>query len=200
LVQYRIDDHQFVRRYKLNYIIYSITTTLDSKHIFVGLPNGSLHQICIDSGKLIKDYGKIHDEPIFSMVVTRDNNFLITCCSDETVKKISITKQRVEKDFGQILGHSFRTMQLAPGDESAFVYNYDCDLKLIDLTDGTTIKHFGEVHNDLANFSQRIEVTRDRQYLFTSSNQDGLKQFSVRDRALVQDFSRLGHEICSISE
>jgi hypothetical protein len=58
--------------------IQSVITTFDRKHAFAGLTDGSLHQICIDSQKVIKNYGKVHETWIISIAVSRDNSFLIT--------------------------------------------------------------------------------------------------------------------------
>ncbi len=109
-------------------------TTLDNKYAFVGLVGSSLVQICIDSQTIIKDYGEIHGDIIRSMAVTTDSNVLITYGDDMRVKKFSIESQEVVKDFPLKYGY-YQTIMLAPGDDSLFVYDENCGLKLIDLAD-----------------------------------------------------------------
>ena len=144
LKQCRIDDHELVKSYPFQKDIISVITTFDSRHAFVGLTDGSLHQICIDSQTVIKDYG-VNDggDFVISMAVTRDNNFLITGLYTGTIKKISIPNQKVVKDFDRICDWMIVNMQLAPGDESLSVYDEKCNLKLVDTTDGTTIHDLG---------------------------------------------------------
>ena len=115
------------------------------------------------------------------------------------MKKISIESQEVVKDFPMKCGY-YQTIMLAPGDESLFIYEMNCHLKLIDFTDGGTIKDFGRCGNGSATFSQRILVTRNAKYLVTTSNEGGLKQCSVGAKTLVQDFGNLGHIIFSICD
>lgn len=82
------------------------------------------------------------------MAVTRDNNFLITRRADRRVKKISVTTQIVIKDYGNICQSCIQIIKQAPGDQSLFVYDWILSLKLINLTDGKTIKDLGRVHVD----------------------------------------------------
>jgi len=79
LKQYRINDHELVKKYSFDELITSVVTTFDNKYVFVGMYE-NLHQICIESQKVIKDYGAVHYHKIHLMVVTRDNKFLITGC------------------------------------------------------------------------------------------------------------------------
>jgi hypothetical protein len=184
--------------YPLGTRIQSVITTFDRKHAFAGLVDGSLRQICIDSQKVIKNYGKVHETCIISIAVSRDNSFLITSGEDQRVLKISITHQKVVKDFGRICKQEIKFIQLAPGDESLFVYDNGCHLKLIELTDGTTVHDFGRVHYSITDGFQQSLVTRDGEYLFTSCYHGFLQQWSVRGRALVQDFGELSYNIWSV--
>jgi WD40 repeat protein len=200
LKQYRVDDHELLKEYPLNYDIGSVVTTFDGKHAFVGLLDGFLQQICLDSKKVIKKYGKIHERGIHSMAVSRDNSFLITGGGDKRILKISIPKQKVVKHFAKIMNYPIVGIQLAPSDESLFVYDHACYLKLIKLTDGTTVHDFGRVHNGGVYGYQQSLVTRDGKHLFTSSGDGDLKQWSVRDRAPERVFGGLTHSIRSMCD
>ena len=134
------------------------------------------------------------------MAVTRDNNFLITGSRDKCVKKISIRDQQVVKDFGEVCSNPIKTIQLAPGDETLFIYNHKCNLKLIDLIDGRIIKDFGQCHNGGASGLQNMFVTRNGEYLFTSDKSGRFKQFSVRGRALVQDLGKIANSVYSLCD
>ena len=70
------------------------------------------------------------------MAVTRDGEYILTGSHDSYIKKISIKDQTKVKDFGKICDDSLRTIELAPGDESFFLFDRSCNLKLIDLGDG----------------------------------------------------------------
>jgi len=119
------------------------------------------------------------------MAVTRDSKFLITGGEDKHVKKISITNKQVVKDFGEICSTCIVTIQLVQHDQSLFVYGFKCNLKLIELTGGTTIKDYGRVYDGYAQGYKQILVTRDGESLFTTNIEGSMKQFSVRGGALV---------------
>jgi len=87
LNQYRIDDHQLIKEYKPNHYICSVVATFDNRHVFVGLDNGCVYQICVETQKFIKCFEKIHHNVIPSMAVTRNSLFLITSSRDGDVKK-----------------------------------------------------------------------------------------------------------------
>jgi hypothetical protein len=106
-----------------------------------------------------------------------------------------------------------------PGDDSAFLYDRYCNLKLIDLTFGAGIIYFGKAHPDRADANpQSMVLTSDGEHLFTiasrsvdqdrfgrhkgkiASGQADLKQWSVRGRMLVCDLGELYHAIWSISD
>jgi WD40 repeat protein len=176
-----------------------VVTTFDGKHAFVGLFDGTLYQICIDSQKVIKNYGKIHDTAINSMAVSRDNKFLITGGFDQRILKISIPNQKVVKQFRKIMNYYTKTIHLGPGDESLFVFDCEGNLKLIELTDGTTVHDFGRVYNGEVLGLEQSLVTRDGEHLFTSIDQE-LKQWSVRGRAPLRDFGELTHSIGSMCD
>jgi len=130
--------------------------------------------------------------------VTSDNKFLITSCSSKRVRAVSIENQEVVKDFRRVCSGLIETIQLSPNDSSIYIYDCNCCLKEIRLADGAKIKDYGKVHEKSANWFQRMLVTRDGQYLFTSSDDGNLKQFSVRGKTLVKNISIAGHEIWSI--
>jgi hypothetical protein len=200
LKQYRVDDHELVKAYLFDSRVYSVITSFDSKHSFAGLEDGSLKQICIDSQTVIKDYGKINNMAITTMALTRYTKFLVSSSYDNRLIKISIPNQKVVTGFDVNFPDWIVTMQVAPGDESLFLYDENCDLKLIHLTDGTTIHDFGRVHRGEVGGFQQMLTTRDGQYLFTSGKSHGLKQFSIRSRALVQSFGTIGGDIMFICD
>jgi hypothetical protein len=217
---YQINNHKLVKKHHFPSAIGSVITTPDNQWAFVGLLEGSVCQISLDSHILITDFGKVTHQPIYSMAVTRDNNFLITGGGDFHVRKISIKSQEVVKDFCRKDQMFIKTIQLAPGDQSLFVFGRHCGLKLIDLTDERVIKDFGNVHSCSAYWFQGILVTRSGEYLFTSGNNGGFKQWSVRGgeyifgcgdnrgskkwsvrgRALMQDFGKLTRQINCICD
>lgn len=200
LKQYRVDSHKLVKAYRFNASVNSVITTFDSKFAFARLFNGSLHQLCIRDKTVSKHYGEIAEYFIPSMVVTRDNNFLIAGYLGEGVRKIMISNKKVVKDLYPIIPGEIATMQLTQGDESLFVYDFQGNLKLVDLADGTTIHDFTRGHPEANDRFQEILVTRDGEYLLTTSDERGFKQFSVRGRALVRDFGRLAGLIMSICD
>jgi hypothetical protein len=122
LKQYRVDDHELVKAYPFNTCVDSVIKTLDSKLAYVHLAMGSLHQICIDSQTVIKDYVEFYNHNYGTLKVTSDKYSLImsegTC-----VKKISIPDKKVVKDLGGITPQWITATQLAPGDQSLFVYD-----------------------------------------------------------------------------
>jgi hypothetical protein len=92
LKQYSVSSHKLIHSYPFDTSISSIITTLDSKHAFVGLTDGSLLQIYIFTQKVIKEYG-IEDSGgdfILAMAVTKDSKFLVIGYYTGTMKKISI--------------------------------------------------------------------------------------------------------------
>ena len=76
------------------------------------------------------------------------------------------------------------------------MYDSHSNLKLIDLTDGRLIEDFGRTSKSPVAYFQLMLVGKGGEHLFTSSN-EGFKQWSVRGRALVQDFGKLLNRICA---
>jgi hypothetical protein len=122
LQQYSIDAQEFINPKKTNFdqTITSIVTTFDSKYVFIGLQNGALHQLCVDSQESVYSYGCMGtptvwgsgDKSIGSMAVTKDNSYLFIT-TGYYLKKISvatfhfrnfkyITNQELVQDFGKI--------------------------------------------------------------------------------------------------
>lgn len=117
-----------------------------------------------------------------------------------TVKKISITEQQqVFKDFGKVCQNAITAVLLTPGETSAFVYDSVCNLKLIDMGDGSTIMDFGKVHL-VGSYWEGAVLAQGGECLFTSSEQGEFKEWSVRSRTLVQDLGLLSEEIGPICE
>ena len=208
LVQFRIDNYELVKTYRFGKDLQTVTATRDCKYVFVGFFDGSLNQICVESQTVTKDYGKIHVDRIMRLQVTRDNKYLITGNEGGEAKIIEIESQKIVKDFDQIgseidpeIGYkNVGTTQLARGDQSLFVYDDSCKLKLMDLTDGTTIKDFGRAHDSWVGPGQSIIATGDGQHVFTISKIGDLKQWSVADVALVGHFGEISNQICGICD
>ena len=115
--------------------------------------------------------------------------------------KISIPDKGFVIELGGIIPDRITAIQLAPGDESLFVYDKSCNLKLIHVIYGTTIHDFGRVNKSGFNYGvQGMLVTGNGEYLFTSSDAGEFKQFSVRGRALVQDFGNIAKDIWAICD
>jgi WD40 repeat protein len=129
--------------------IRTVITTLDSKHVFVGLADGSLHQICIETRTVIKDYGVIHRNEIGTMVVTRDSDLLITGSYDLCARKFSIQNQEPIPDWrhDRIFFYRVATFRLTPDDQGLFVFDDNGDLELVDLVEGERIKLIGNIHS-----------------------------------------------------
>ena len=135
------------------------------------------------------------------MAVSRDSKFLINLGGDDGhVKKISIPSQKVVKDFGRISDGFIATIQLASGDKNLFVYDGNSNLKLIDLTDATTVHYLERVQKSRNYGHQSMLVTRDGEHLFISTENGELKQWSARGRALVRYFGNLADNIRSICD
>lgn len=196
LKQYRTDDHELVKEYLFVEDVFSVVTTFDGKYAFAGISDGSVHQICVDSQTVIKDYGQIHHNfSICTMALPRDNNFFITGGNDPHVRKTSIPNRKVVQGSDITIPNRIRTMQLAPGNEILFVCHGFCNLKSIDLTDGTSKLDFETDKTAKGHGLKKILVTRDGGYMYTISNLSEFKRWSVWGRALVQDFGHLKTKI-----
>jgi hypothetical protein len=80
-------------------IKYMITTP-DSKYLFaVDKHDDNLKQICIETQKVVHDYGANFGGSITFLQTTRDSKYVITGSWAGHVKKISIENRAVEKDF-----------------------------------------------------------------------------------------------------
>jgi hypothetical protein len=88
-----VGNHQLVKKYTFNGSISALVTTFDNNYVFVSISDGSLQQICIDSQRIIKDFGGIGGIKINSMAVTRDNKFLITGDYAGSLLKFPIVNQ-----------------------------------------------------------------------------------------------------------
>jgi DNA-binding beta-propeller fold protein YncE len=100
LEQWHIKTHTRVKKYIFNSQNKSVATTFDNKHVFVGLQDGSLWQICVKGQTVIRDYGKILEFGITSIAVTRDGQFLVVAGHGAYLAKISIGRGEIVKNFG----------------------------------------------------------------------------------------------------
>jgi hypothetical protein len=102
LRQYHVDDHTFLKKYRVSATICATVATFDKRYVFVGLINGTLNKISLHSQEATINFGGIRHNYLWELAVTRDSNFLIMYGHDGTVRKISITNQEVVRDFGRI--------------------------------------------------------------------------------------------------
>ena len=165
--QYQIDSREVVKDYIFDLDILSIKVTPDSKYLFMGGRGGTLLQLCIDSRKVIKNYGEISDQNIWSMAVTKDSNFLVTGGFDNWEFKIDITSQRVVKEF--------RSYEPTPPsqEENLFVWYWGNNLVQCDLAQKSVIRDFGQVYKEIDSIYQQMLPTRSGEYLFKCGDSGG---------------------------
>jgi hypothetical protein len=56
----------------MDYRIYSIVQTSDKNYLFLGGNSGCLRQLYVKKEKVVRDYGKIHED-IYSIAITSDD-------------------------------------------------------------------------------------------------------------------------------
>jgi hypothetical protein len=216
LRQLRIKDRKIMRDYKFAETMYlpgdfggrpthihSMVVTFDSEFLFVGCRNGSFYRINISRQKVDKHidyYGdQIGQNPrdlitliairtVNIMAVTRDNKWLIAVLTGGEIYKVSIQSGKLLQKIPHVSLSIIKTMWIGPDDKSCFVFDNSCNLRFIDLANGDIIKDFGNVHTAPATFNQRMLLVSNKEHLFTANDWGELKQFSVRNRALVHNF------------
>jgi WD40 repeat protein len=191
--QFRVSDGRVIKNYPQLFEggIVIMTTTLDNKYLFAGGNFGELKQICLESQEEVRHYGKIHDGPIYCLELTRDSKYLITGSRDQHVKRISIEDRAVEKDFGQVCG-GIRAMKISVDQQKLFIGDGWGQLILMSLTDGTTIKHFGQIYR---RGITGIVITGDEKFFFTSSEDAQIKQWNYGDSSLFGKYGKIGDYI-----
>ena len=165
--QFRVSDGRMIKHYHqlLEDGISSLITTHDSKYLFAGGKRGQLKQICLESQELVHDYGKIYNSDIYQLQTTRDSKYVISG-GGKRVTRISIKNRDVEEEFGRVCYSKIWAMKISADQEKLFLGDMNGYLKLVSLTDGTTIKDFEKIHDC---FITAIVITADEKFLFTSS-------------------------------
>jgi hypothetical protein len=217
LKQYKTHNHQLVKKYSFNDNIFPVMRAHDNTHVYIGLKDGTIHQICPKIQTVTNRYEyPLKFENIETFAVTRDNKFLIVACWSHHLRKISVAHGKVVKDFGKVANSVIVNLLLTPDDKICFVYDYNYNLKMIGLGWGrdNVIKDFGMVWPgferlaadyprlwlDFANHTPKILLTRDGRYLFAIGPSGRVKQFSVRGRVMVQEFGNFGALVQNFGE
>ena len=73
---------------------------------------------------------------------------MIIGTGDVRIKRISIKSRAVQKDFGHVSDVDITAMKISADEQKLILGDWDGNLKLMSLTDVTTIKHFGQIHDD----------------------------------------------------
>ena len=76
--------------------------TADGEKLLVGDVRGHLKLISSRDGKVIKDFGKVHDGHITGIVITGDQNFWLTSSSDGQLKQWNYGDNTLVRDHGKI--------------------------------------------------------------------------------------------------
>jgi hypothetical protein len=105
VLQYRIDTGELVKKYGFDTKAWEMVLTCDSKYMFCHNGNspgpGNLHQICLKTQKVIKNYGQItRMSDITRMAFSRDNEFLFVAMiagqlGEFCIKKFCIRNQQL---------------------------------------------------------------------------------------------------------
>ena len=101
LKQFRIANQKLVHDYgkiNKNKEMDILTSTSDSKYLFISFVDGSVEQYDIEKQEQIKIFGKIDGE-IYSMTTTNDCRYLFINSSSVTVKQFSIKKLKLEFEY-----------------------------------------------------------------------------------------------------
>jgi WD40 repeat protein len=86
-------------------------------------------------------------------------------------------------------------MKISADEKNLFLRDGSNRLRLISLTDGTTTKDFGRIHDHLIS---GIVVTADEKFFFTSSVDGKLIQWNYGDTSLVRVYKQITGGIISL--
>ena len=86
-------------------------------------------------------------------------------------------------------------MKISADEQKLFLAHGDGNLKLMSLIDGTTIKDFGQIHDEQIT---AIVITADEKFFFTSSYDGELKQWKYGDLTLVRYCEKFNDAILSM--
>jgi WD40 repeat protein len=107
---------------KENNWIFAITSSPDSKNVFVSSSNwtiGVMSQWSAADEKMVRDYGTVFDTHSFrSLVVTRDGKFVFTASDQGNLKQYGVADGALVKDYGAVgkeesLSYGIYTMAVA---------------------------------------------------------------------------------------
>jgi WD40 repeat protein len=86
-------------------------------------------------------------------------------------------------------------MKISADGKKLLIGDLGGNLKLISLTDGTTIKDFGYLHDSSIS---GIVITADEKFFFTSGSDGTLKQWNYEDTTLFRDYGKITDCICCL--
>lgn len=100
--------------------------------------------------QLIKDYGKIHSEPIRCLAVCETNDLLQTCCDDGTIKQFKISSHELVHNYQRV--HQDKIMAIKIISEKAMILaitvSFDVSMKVIDVVNKKIRFSFRNIHSD----------------------------------------------------
>jgi hypothetical protein len=76
--------------------------TADGDKLLVGDERGHLKLISSIDGKLIKDFGKIHENAISGIVITLNQKFFFTCSCFGVLKQWDYQDNSLVRDYGKM--------------------------------------------------------------------------------------------------
>lgn len=94
--------------------------------MFTGDASGIIKQWCLGDlkGRLYKDWGRVHQQPIYAMKVTTNSQFLLTAGGDQNggyLKQWSLIDGNLFKDYGKISDTPILTLCLTSDGQKLFV-------------------------------------------------------------------------------
>ena len=190
LFQYRLHDQQQIAEKTCETDISTIVTSCSDTKLWVGCEDGQLYNYSLDPLTEIKCHRNIKGGHITGLAMDTDNNFLWISGMDSCLKKFSIADDKIV--FTLQVGFFFddtRRIQITQDGTSMFVYKEYTDLVLVDLSNGAVIKDFGR-QGEMTYGFQRLLLTGDEKYLFTSTEAGFFRQSSVRHGCKLTDFSK----------
>ena len=133
---------------------------------------------------MVRDYGKIGIDAVYGMSLTKNDMFLTTYSLHGKVKKFNVKSFEIEKDFGKLFGTTVTQVLMRPDDESVFVYNYRCELKLFEPGTGKVIKDFEWLHHGMGSAHGRapMAIVEGGRYLFSGSSFGDLMVYGVKGK------------------
>lgn len=184
----------------------SMAATNDGKFLYTSSADGTLKQWAVkEKGylRLLRDYGEIHTHPIRSIIITPDDQYLFTSDEIGNLKQFELNGTMVHRngslrknivseimDFGELIKGPIFSMSASRDSQFLYVSSGEGYLKKIDIEEGTVVKDFGQIHQNI----QSISATRDGRLLFTSGSVDkSIKVWDTKEGKLVKSLD-MAHE------